>query len=991
MTRFEEATKALRKINQDIAHGMRARTLRNYLKGIIVGFFIYRNAEKRIALNQEKREHLLRSMEPIVNEHLDALNEEVAIIKESNTCLSKQDEKQILNVFENTKMELNYLKSERVLEEKRLSLALAQIEKLADFIASYNTEFEKKRARQNLFRIRSDILQAESEFKSKYNGDLYFSKKELYDWKKRFLPLIQPIEEAIKKGAMDVDFRRAIEANLSYYQNGERLIEKRNVEFIEQEMTRFNELFESLESCPLTSEQRRAVVIDEASNLVVAGAGSGKTSTIVAKACYLIKKGLASPESVLLIAFNRDVALEMDKRIFSELGLKLKVKTFHSLGLEIIAEYAKEKPSISELATDRVKLPRQILEFIEKRMDDENFAKTVTEYFLYYFSPYKSIFEFNSYGEYVNYLRKYEIRSLKGDLVKSFEECDIANFLYINGVEYAYEKAYEIKTADTKHRQYKPDFFLPEHGLYIEHFGIDRNGKTASYISQEEYCNQMKWKRETHNENRTTLIETYSYEKQEGTLLSNLKKKLVERGVVFKPISSQHIFDDLNELGRVSPFALLLSTFLNLYKSSDKTLREIGKSVDKKDNRTKVFLEIFSKVYEDYTAYLKSNNEIDFNDMINEATSLVKQGKYTPSFTYILVDEFQDISQSRCRFLKALLNQDGSKLFCVGDDWQSIYRFTGSDISVMLNFEKTFGFSQKSFLQETFRFGEKLCDFSTKFILKNPNQIKKQVTSKRMENNPAVTIIDSPEEDTLEKILARIDQSKKGKETIFIIGRYNFLEPQNLGKIAKTYPDLSIEYVTAHSSKGLEADHAILLGLTSGEYGFPSQIADDPILGLVLEKEDTFPNAEERRLFYVAITRAKKHVYLCTDERRRTSEFVTEILQEGYETETSQDYCETRLCPICKTGQLVQRQGKFGTFHSCSNYPYCEYTPKECPKCLMGFLFRDETAYKCSKNDCSFAAHICPLCNDGYLVLRTSRHGQFYGCSNYPKCNYVLR
>lgn len=990
VTQFLDTVAELQRTNQKLVKFRKARALRSYLKCIIIGFLIYKNIEQQIELCREKRNLLLKSMAPKVKEHLLILNEKIVQIEKSDTFLQIQDGEQILAILEKTKAAINYLRSENALDNEIQLAALSQVEQARNFITNYNSELEAKRARQELLNVRGGILEAGSEFKSKYDSDRYFSKKDLHDWRKKWSHLIQPIEEARNKGVIDVDFKSAIESFVCFYQEGEELIEKHNAEFIKEEIIRFSELFESLESYPLTEEQRRAIVIDEECNLIVAGAGSGKTSTIIGKVIYLIEKGLASPEDILLIAFNRDVASEMDERINRQFDLKLKVKTFHSLGLEIIAESKNEKPSISELAVDRVKLPTKILEFIKNRMNDEDFARTISEYFIYYYLPYKSMFEFNSYGEYVDYLRRFEIRSIKGDLVKSFEECDIANFLYINGVEYIYEKAYEVKTANAKYRQYKPDFFLPNHGIYIEHFGIDRDGRTAPYISQVDYHKAMKWKRNIHKENETVLIETYSYEKQEGTLLSNLEKKLSDKGVTFKPLSNQHIFDDLNELGRVSPFALLLSTFLNLYKSSNKTLEEIKSSVGKKDERTQKFLDVFSKIYEDYSDYLEANNEIDFNDMIIEATNLIKQGVYRSNFKYILVDEFQDISQSRLRFLKALLDQNNSRLFSVGDDWQSIYRFAGSDISIMLDFKKIFGFSKISYLQESFRFGEKLCDFSTKFILQNPNQFRKQITSKKRQDSPPVTITKYQDESTLHGVLSKIDHSKKKKESIFIMGRYHFLEPQNLTQIAKTCPELSIEFTTVHSSKGREADYVILMGLRSGWYGFPSQITDDSLLNLVLAREDAFPNAEERRLFYVAITRARKHVYLFVDENQQASEFITEIQQGGYEIEAPQDYTEIHQCPMCKTGIIIKHQGKYGTFHSCSNQPYCEYMPKECPKCHGGFLLRDETAYKCSNIDCSFAAHICPHCNDGYLVLRTGRYSNFYGCSNYPECNYIL-
>lgn len=144
-------------------------------------------------------------------------------------------------------------------------------------------------------------------------------------------------------------------------------------------------------------------------------------------------------------------------------------------------------------------------------------------------------------GEYFDYLRNHQIRSLKGDLVKSYEECSIANLLYLNGVEYEYEPYYEVDTATREHHQYRPDFYLPESKLYIEHFGIDKNGNTAPYVDWKKYHDDMERKRETHRENQTTLIETYSWWSSEGVLLDKLEDILASEGVIFNDSSRRGV------------------------------------------------------------------------------------------------------------------------------------------------------------------------------------------------------------------------------------------------------------------------------------------------------------------------------------------------------------------------------------------------------------------------------------------------------------------
>ena len=173
------------------------------------------------------------------------------------------------------------------------------------------------------------------------------------------------------------------------------------------------------------------------------------------------------------------------------------------------------------------------------------------------------------------------------------------------------------------------------------------------------------------------------------------------------------------------------------------------------------------------------------------------------------------------------------------------------------------------------------------------------------------------------------------KNARFIIGRYNALKPDYLRDLNYDFPDLDIKYSTVHRSKGLEADFVILIGLTSGRHGFPCEIVDDPVLNLVLTKEDSFPNAEERRLFYVALTRAKKHLYLVVDDSNGSS-FVSEIQKGGYDFRLFGTKVDVSICPICKTGIIIKKMGKNGEFYSCNNYPYCVYIARDCPDCQKG-------------------------------------------------------
>jgi len=962
------------------------------LKVLGIGFFIYKDVDKQISVNEQKIVASVKEVNEMIIEFLENIQKEKDKLSNLDSYISKSQEEKLLASLNESKIDFDYIGRAGVFDETKFNALLSEIENFRSFVTGYNIQVEKKELTQQLIKLKNDIFQSEKEFNSLYDGQFYFSKRDLHYWKMKWSELVKKIERIKDRAGLEVDFKDSLYRVTGAYREGESWLKFRNADFKAKEIQQFNDYFENVEKKPLTKEQREAIVTDEVNNLIVAGAGTGKTSTIVGKAGYLIEKGLAKPEEILLLSFNKHVYLELEKRIESRLKKKLQVNTYHSFGLQVIREATRTTPVVSKLAEDRAKFSKKIYEFIKNRMKDPAFAELVNEYFLYYFIPYKSAFEFASFGEYVEYLKQVELRSLKGDKVKSFEECFIANFLYINGIQYEYEKPYEIKTADINRRQYRPDFYLLNYHLYIEHFGIDRNGKPAPHVSQNEYSRQMQWKRDIHAQYETTLIQTYSYEHAEGTLLTNLERKLREKGVVFNPIKKEQIFSELEDLGRINQFSRLVANFLNLYKSCGKTISEITNEVNINDTRMRTFLKIFSVIYYDYTSYLKEAGEIDFNDMLNDATKFILSGDYISIFKYVLVDEFQDISYSRYLFLKALLDQNKSRLFAVGDDWQSIYRFTGSDISLMVDFEEKFGFSERCLLQESFRLNDKLCQFSTRFILQNPLQIKKNIKSIIPKNEPSVTVIRGKTEGKIREILEDISKRSYKKESVFIIGRYNRLK-EYLKDLPPKIPYLSVEYTTAHSSKGCEADYVVLIGMVGGTKGFPCQIVDDPILDIVLAKGDPFPNAEERRLFYVALTRAKKHVYIIDDpDFVNSSSFVSEILKGDYEISSMGQPPKTISCPVCETGEIILKDGKYGRYYQCSNFPYCDYTPEECPDCRKGFLRKGKMTYKCSNDSCSFSASICPLCDDGYLVKRQSRNGgYFFGCINYPQCKYTQR
>ncbi|HSX07530.1 MAG TPA: UvrD-helicase domain-containing protein [Candidatus Saccharimonadales bacterium] len=759
-----------------------------------------------------------------------------------------------------------------------------------------------------------------------------------------------------------------------FLRNFEDYREAANTTFLERELARNAKLFDDIGGFPLDDQQRRAIVADEDNCLVIAGAGSGKTLTIVGKVKYLLESLQVEADSILPISFTRKSADSLKEKI----NVKgIHPQTFHAFGLTVLQSVEHRKPKIFDGA-DNGKLFRSYLEHLAK---DPAYLTLLNSFFLNYIKIPKSQFEFESLGDYIQYLKDQNFNTYKrikipyqgretyrNETVKSIEECIIANFLIFNRVEYAYEKQYEHPYAQFgRKKSYKPDFtiFTDNGEVYIEHLGMDREGNVPSFFagpkeSHDEatrrYGRLRDWKRRVHQQNGTTLIETYSYQSVEGTLLDELKAGLIAAGVKLQPMSDDEIWQAIQDAGKdqVDAFVELCQTFLALLKSNGHSVQDARDKNDASEahdflkERATFFLNLFEPIYVMYEDGLRNSGEIDFNDMITQATRYIEDGDFYCPLKYVIVDEFQDLSFGRYRILQAIRRQNPDvKFYCVGDDWQSIFRFTGSDIALFRDFDEHFGYTYKARIETTYRFNDPLITMSSEFILKNPNQSPKSLRAPEGTPSTGHTVIESDgSDDDTDAVIAAIhtlaDKGLTLDSEAYLIGRYNFDIKRiwNRGKqftinfttghLKYTFPtgpfkgrELNLQFVTAHKSKGLEADYTILINCNSGKYGFPSGKADDPILNLLLSSADQYENGEERRLFYVAMTRTKRHVVFVTD-RYRKSKFIKELQDE-------QDGGRELKCPQCQNGELILRSGKTAgrgfKFYGCSNFAYgCGYS-----------------------------------------------------------------
>jgi DNA helicase-4 len=775
----------------------------------------------------------------------------------------------------------------------------------------------------------------------------------------------------------------------------------------------YRPLFETLENHPLTLPQRDACIIDEENVLVIAGAGTGKTSTMRAKAAYLVQSGLAKPEELLLLAFASKARDELAERVHGTPGLeKVHIETFHSLGKSILETVLGKKIDVSVMASDNKQFEKEIDNLIEALFGNAVIEKLLRNYFGQYLFPVINVFDFASEGKYFEYLKETEVRDLDGNLVRSHEELRISNYLYQSGITFEYEPNYPYEESTPDHRPYKPDYFLPDLNVYIEHFGVDENGNTRADINKNKYNAEMVWKRKIHATHNTTLIETYSYESKQGlatVLEQKLRAHCVQHEIDFnklvKPRDNQAMLADLLKLGQLSMFSKLMADFLNAYKASLFDIHSLKNMpiITPNDARFIVFGTLFEAVYQGYQSKLEDAQQVDFNDMIRLPVEILLRPSFHADtdnkyrFKYIMVDEFQDISPIRAKLVSALRSVNpGCAMFCVGDDWQAIYRFTGSDVALTTNYEDHFGPTRTVLLDKTFRFNNRISEVASKFVMQNPTQITKQLVTHSTSTRTEVHIVKQEKPIMLQACIDQILQERipsNKKTSLLVLARFNKSLKEIEGELAiysKTYPYLDIKTLSAHGSKGREADYVIILDVIEGKHGFPSTLETDPILLKILPKLDNFKHSEERRLFYVAMTRARKTLFIHT-QAGMESAFIKELQDNEYDVtfdrqEIASEIKEPFVCPQCLVGKLRLKKNKYETVFTCSlGSPYCDSTLIMCSRCNSAPLFREDKYHVCANEACDYRVLACPKCSVGNLQIRERKSDkkQFFACSNF--------
>ena len=400
-----------------------------------------------------------------------------------------------------------------------------------------------------------------------------------------------------------------------------------------------------------------------------------------------------------------------------------------------------------------------------------------------------------------------------------------------------------------------------------------------------------------------------------------------------------------------------------------------------------MFLDVFEVVQAEYE--LAFGNEYDFDDLINRAAAHVRAGDWDVPYQYILVDEFQDISRGRMKLLAAL-RRPGLAYFLVGDDWQSIYRFAGSDVWLLRRCEEWLGHVRERTLSQTFRFGPGILQPSSAFVQQNPAQTRRTLRPADQPHDRGVTVIwAANSRDGMSRALSDLDSDGVDRDSsVLALTRYRSRSQFESDRRRQ------LEFSTVHASKGREADYVLVLDLIDDRRGFPSQMEDDPLLDLVAPPDEPFGFAEERRLFYVALTRARRAVYLIADPVH-PSRFVTELLARDPRAirvigrPDAVAAVDSPSCPQCRGGRLVRSQS--GRSLRCTHHPQCDHQAPACP-CGGYLIIGRNGRARCTADHCTRRPRGCPGCGFGILVERDGVYGPFWGCSRFTAdhpCGYT--
>ncbi len=832
-----QASKEFLKLRKELAQKRRLKTLRKILKFLLIGFFILKGIDEEISALIKKQQGIMERIRIHVHDELETISITINQVKKSGTFLIFSEKEACDEQISSLESKLPFLEESEILNKAYISQIRLELTQHRKFIAEYNEKFVEKE-------------------KKEYS----------HLWKKDCLLL--------------------------------------------------------------DDEQQTAIVTDDKHNLVVAAAGSGKTEVLITRIAYLNKRKPSSikPWRILAIAYQNKDVNEIKQRLNDHYGIsKVNVSTFHKLGKNIL-EKAGKNFKHTDIVSDNKKHEVVTGIFKQRISEDPEFYSLFLRYSKYFNDVETEVSGCGDTDDIVTYAKERSYFAINGKNVNSRAEKEILDFFLttkLNGEKVLVQYEPDVNG-------FRPDFYLPKYDIYLEHWALDENGEVPKWFNQtsEDYRKKMEWKRQWFSKHSKPLVETYSYEYDERDpekFIEILKSRVLEKLQMFHAGDFRFTSMTYNEIIGIvwGPDKDPVDDICSFIKNA----KVYGLRPEKVEERLqsgswarkqRAFGHLANIVFSSYERELKIHGKIDFEDMINGAIEDLSHNQrlYNDTLDHILIDEYQDISAQRYKLVRMLLERNPKcRLFCVGDDWQNIMAFAGSNLNFFVKFHEYFDHPAVTKIRTNFRSVETIVDAGAALIRNNGDcQIPKAAYSSRKKKVP-IKIIKSGHGNELEKrhhehiaqdcigrvikylqigikpkdilILSRFMRIKASRGYRFVQIVNNLIEEAKDRDVALSVDNpktqSKVRLLTAHKSKGLEAKIVLILNVTKGLYGFPCEI-DDPSIFAPARQNYPEPNAkkEERRLFYVGMTRAKDELILYTWDHAR-SEFLEEISAYTYE------------------------------------------------------------------------------------------------------------
>lgn len=905
----------------------------------IIGIFLFLITRNRIKTLTVRRDETLQDLECRVTESAREAESLLAQVKGCDTNLpyfKRSDYEKCLS---------GYLCAYEPIRERsdlfpdafnhRVHECLSRIEEIEQQVRLLNAQFVERLLQDSEHHVERIIQEVGSLLAQIKARDTYLTYTMLSEYEGFLSKQLQTCDHILTWSDLLPDaFVRKAEAARLRVMGIQKYIREFNDHFVERRLQEYDYLFRKA-PFPLDQDQRRAVIIDDKHNLIVAGAGSGKTEVLITRIAYLLdrKPDTIHPDRILALAYQNKAAKEMRDRLYERFDREVKIKTFHSLGKEIVDKACLD----ANRAVPRLQFSgdnsehgykRFISTLYVKGLESEDFQRLVTRYMAYYDDAevLQNEVDFEERRDFYDYMRGLKYTALNGVIVKSEAERSILNFLLthaINGEEISveYEKPAEWMQYVNENGDIlipKPDFYLPQYKLHIEHWAVDENGRVPEWFEGEDpsaaYQKGMILKKERFaSQDEYGLVETYHWELRNTPAGEVLSEKLLQvlhdrnPGISFEitQLPYPKVYDKVWKECRESVDSLRgqIADFIVIAKTYNLTPDDIERRLQEEHWSLKqlTFARVALKIYRDYEQHLRSNDFIDFSDMINLAVRALHDNDslYRDTFDHILVDEYQDISAQRYELIKALMDKNPAcKLFCVGDDWQSIMGFAGSNVDYFVRFSDYFAHPQRTALTVNYRSHASIVRTGAAIICHNGDvQLKKETVAFNKSETVAVWVIAVREQnayryslrvahhcvDYVESllkegylpgdimILSRIVKRPHLRDEIL---RYARSKSVPISTEAQKFN--SVPLMSVHRSKGLQARVVIVLNVIQDLYGFPCELQNPDIYEPVVKGRRKDREEEERRLFYVAVTRGQETVVLYTQESSM-SKFIEEI------------------------------------------------------------------------------------------------------------------